>query len=141
MGSVFLQDMSSIVEYPTENRDVDIDLSPVLRPLYLFFRGRLSSQQSTSITAYSKDKMLPRGASRVSRPISFPSSIKLVYRLAVDYEQTSNNKIVSNDESNDWQIKSVSDGTTETAVSLEMGLAGLGKDLEHGSRPSFAVMS
>ena len=40
--------------------------APVLRPLYLFFRGRLVSQQSASNTGYSKDKGLPKGASRVS---------------------------------------------------------------------------
>ena len=30
--------------------------APILRPLYLFFRGRLATQQSVSHTAYSKEK-------------------------------------------------------------------------------------
>ena len=42
--------------------------APVLRPLYLFYRGRLASQKPTSYAGDLNDKMLPRGATRVRNP-------------------------------------------------------------------------
>ena len=48
--------------------------APLLRPLYLYSRGRLSTQQSKSNTAFSKDKMIPTGASRVSYFLTLSSS-------------------------------------------------------------------
>ncbi|CAF9937459.1 MAG: hypothetical protein HETSPECPRED_000546 [Heterodermia speciosa] len=91
--------------------------APVLRPLYLFYRGRLSSQKIVSNTAYSRDKILPRGVSRVRE-----------------------HNAISDVDNDSWQVRS--EGTTDTAVSLEMGIAGLGKDKgSGGGGPSFSVIS
>ncbi|KAL8757326.1 MAG: hypothetical protein Q9199_002310 [Rusavskia elegans] len=75
--------------------------APALRPIYLYFQGRLASQQSNSRTAYSRDKMMNSSAKR---------------KVQGDLE---------NGESN---VTSGSVGTAETAVSYEMGIVGLSKD-------------
>ena len=48
---------------------------------------------------------------------------------------------LNNDLSDSWQGWSTSDGTADTAASLEMGLAGPGKDRLNDERPSYSVMS
>ncbi|KAL8838515.1 MAG: hypothetical protein Q9176_005067 [Flavoplaca citrina] len=75
--------------------------APALRPIYLYFQGRLASQQSTSRTAYSKNQML---------------------------ENSGRRKGQSDLENGDSNATSGSVGTAETAVSYEMGIVGLSKD-------------
>ncbi|KAI4259331.1 MAG: hypothetical protein L6R42_004618, partial [Xanthoria sp. 1 TBL-2021] len=74
---------------------------PALRPVYLYFQGRLASQQSNSRTAYSRDKMMNSSARRKGQG---------------DLENGNSN------------VTSGSVGTAETAVSYEMGIVGLSKD-------------
>ncbi|KAI4287806.1 MAG: hypothetical protein L6R35_002937 [Caloplaca aegaea] len=85
--------------------------APALRPLYLFFQGRLASQQSaaTSKTAYSRNqRMTPSNHARTLHP---------------DLENARSN------------FRSESDGdTTVTAVSFEMGMAGLSKHEDEMNR-------
>ncbi|KAL8663466.1 MAG: hypothetical protein Q9168_008094 [Polycauliona sp. 1 TL-2023] len=78
--------------------------APVLRPLYLFFRGRLATQQSGSVTAYSKSKRIPNGVTKIDADDTFH-----------DLENAPSD------------LRKGSDRTDAT-VSLEMGLTGLCKD-------------
>ncbi|KAL8991625.1 MAG: hypothetical protein Q9169_007809 [Polycauliona sp. 2 TL-2023] len=76
--------------------------APVLRPLYLFFRGRLATQQSGSVTTYSKSKRIPNGVTKIDADDTFHDT-------------------------NNTDLRKGSDRTDAT-VSLEMGLTGLCKD-------------
>ncbi|KAL8967969.1 MAG: hypothetical protein Q9183_002678 [Haloplaca sp. 2 TL-2023] len=76
--------------------------APILRPLYLFFRGRLSTQKSVSHTAYSKDK--------------------------TDVSRRDTDTKVNDVEAGDQAFRSRSDGTDETMVGMEMGVAGIDRD-------------
>ncbi|KAL8988481.1 MAG: hypothetical protein Q9169_008548, partial [Polycauliona sp. 2 TL-2023] len=75
--------------------------APALRPIYLFFQGRLASQQSQSRTAYSKNQILEESGKRKGQS---------------DLENGNSNNT------------SGSVGTAETAVSYEMGIVGLSKE-------------
>ncbi|KAI4228422.1 MAG: hypothetical protein LQ349_006553 [Xanthoria aureola] len=72
--------------------------APALRPVYLYFQGRLVSQQST---AYSRDKMMNSSTRKKGQD---------------DLENGHSN------------ITSGSVATAETAVSYEMGMVGLSRD-------------
>ncbi|KAI4119256.1 MAG: hypothetical protein LQ345_000805 [Seirophora villosa] len=79
--------------------------APALRPLYLFFQGRLASQRTPSRTAaYSRNQIVPSNAARKGHS---------------GLQENPGDSIVRNESDGD---------TTETAVSLEMGMAGLRKE-------------
>ena len=50
--------------------------APILRPLYLFFRGRLQTQQTTAITNQNKERTWPSNATRKHHKILDPLSNK-----------------------------------------------------------------
>ncbi|KAL9001092.1 MAG: hypothetical protein Q9188_005517 [Gyalolechia gomerana] len=103
---------------PEVNIGIACANAPALRPLYLYFQGRLASQQTSSKSSYSRNKISPsdtRKASDITANRIF---------LHKNYQ----GQAFSHLENGHPNLRSESDGTTETAVSLEMGISGLSKD-------------
>lgn len=87
--------------------------------------------------------MLPRGVTRVRNQKKKKEETMWLHDSDADCyssPQVGDNNL-NDDLGNSWQGRSTSDGNTDTAVSLEMGLAGPGKYRVNDERPSYSVMS